>query len=83
MSNVGLAVAYGRMEQLRRECAAQIVVCGGRELRFTVSMGVASCPHITSDGAALQAACDAALAQARQRGGDQTALARVAFTVQA
>jgi diguanylate cyclase (GGDEF)-like protein len=81
MANVGLAVAYGRMEQLRRECAAQIVVSGGRELRFTVSMGVASCPHIAAELAALQSACEAALLQAQQRGGDQAALARVPFPV--
>lgn len=79
MSNVGLGVAYGRMEQLRRQCAAQIVVSGGRVLHFTVSMGVAVCPHTTADAAALSAACDAALAEARQRGGDQVALARVPF----
>lgn len=82
MSNVGLAVAYGRMEQLRRECAAQIVVSGGRELRFSVSMGVASCPHTAAEAPALVAACQAALAEAQQRGGDQVALARVPFAVQ-
>ena len=81
MANVGMAVAYGRMEQLRRECAAQIVVSGGRELRFTVSMGVAGCPHIATELAALQSACEAALAQAQQRGGDQAALARVPFAM--
>lgn len=79
MASVGMAVAYGRMEQLRRECAAQIVVSGGRELRFTVSMGVAGCPHIATELAALQSACEAALLQAQQRGGDQAALARVPF----
>jgi diguanylate cyclase (GGDEF)-like protein len=79
MSNVGLAVAYGRMEQLRRECAAQIVVSGGRDLRFSVAMGVASCPHTAGESAALVAACEAALAEAQQRGGDQVVLARVPF----
>jgi diguanylate cyclase (GGDEF)-like protein len=79
MSNVGLAVAYGRMEQLRRECAAQIVVSGGRELRFSVAMGVASCPHTAGESTALVAACEAALAEAQQRGGDQVVLARVPF----
>jgi GGDEF domain-containing protein len=70
------------MEQLRRECAAQIVVSGGRELRFSVSMGVASCPHTAAEAPALVAACQAALAEAQQRGGDQVALARVPFAVQ-
>ncbi|NML14638.1 GGDEF domain-containing protein [Azohydromonas caseinilytica] len=79
MSNMGLALAYGRMEQLRRECAAQIVVSAGQELRFTVSMGVASCPHTAPEGGALVAACEAALAEAQQRGGNQAVLARVPF----
>lgn len=79
MSGVGLAVAYGRMEQLRRECSAQIVVSGGRELRFSVAMGVASCPHTAGEGGALVAACEAALTEAQQRGGDQVLLARVPF----
>jgi GGDEF domain-containing protein len=67
------------MEQLRRQCAAQIVVNEGRTLRFTVSMGVASCPHTAADADALSAACEAALAEARGRGGDHVVLARVPF----
>jgi GGDEF domain-containing protein len=37
--------ALAGMEGLRRQCAAQIVVLGGQELGFTVSMGVASFPQ--------------------------------------
>ncbi|WP_157264512.1 GGDEF domain-containing protein [Azohydromonas aeria] len=81
MSGLGLGVAYGRMEQLRRQCAAQIVVNEGRTLRFTVSMGVASCPHTAADADALSSASEAALAEARGRGGDHVVLARVPFMV--
>jgi diguanylate cyclase (GGDEF)-like protein len=45
LSGVGLATAHSRMEGLRRQCAAQIVVLEGQELGFSVSMGVASFPH--------------------------------------
>jgi diguanylate cyclase (GGDEF)-like protein len=45
LSGVGLATAHSRMEGLRRQCATQIVVLEGKELGFTVSMGVASFPH--------------------------------------
>ncbi|MET0333207.1 MAG: diguanylate cyclase, partial [Rhizobacter sp.] len=45
LSGVGLATAHARMESLRRQCATQIVMLNGRDLGFTVSMGVASFPH--------------------------------------
>ena len=79
LSGVGLATAHARMEGLRRRCATQIVVLDGRELRFSTSMGVASFPHTAADPPALWAACDAALAEARRRGGNQVVLASIRF----
>jgi diguanylate cyclase (GGDEF)-like protein len=79
LSGVGLATAHSRMEQLRRQCATQIVVLDGRDLGFTVSMGVASFPHTAGTQEALLKACDDALAQARQRGGNVVALASIRF----
>lgn len=79
LSGVGLAVGYGRMEQLRRQCATHIVVHEGREFGFTVSLGVASFPHSERDADALAAACERALALARERGGNQAVLAAVPF----
>lgn len=79
LSGVGLATAHSRMESLRRRCATQIVAIAGRELRFTTSMGVASFPHTATDGDQLLSACEAALAEARRRGGNQVALASIRF----
>ena len=79
LSGVGLATAHSRTEALRRLCATQIVVVGGREVRFSVSAGVASFPHTASDGDELLAACESALQRACRRGGNQVALATVRF----
>lgn len=79
LSGVGLATAHARMEGLRRQCATQIVVREGAALRFTVSMGVASFPHTSQTQAGLLQAADAALVQARARGGNHVALASIAF----
>lgn len=79
LSGVGLSTAHARMECLRRECASQIVVLDGRELRFTVAMGVASFPHTAHGPDELLAACDAALAEAQRRGGNCIALASIRF----
>jgi diguanylate cyclase (GGDEF)-like protein len=79
LSGVGLATAHSRMEGLRRQCATQIVALDGRELHFTVSMGVASFPHTAHSQDELRAACDAALAEARQRGGNRVTLASIRF----
>jgi diguanylate cyclase (GGDEF)-like protein len=79
LSGVGLATAHSRMEGLRRQCATQIVAHGGRELGFTVSMGVASFPHTAHSQDELNAACEAALADARERGGNRVALASIRF----
>lgn len=80
LSGVGLATAHSRMEGLRRQCATQIVVLGGRELGFTVSMGVASFPHTAHSEEQLVNAAGAALAQAQRRGGSHVALASIKFS---
>ena len=79
LSGVGLATAHARMEGLRRRCAADIVVSDGRELRFTVAMGVASFPHTAHTQAELVQACAAALREAQRRGGNHVALAAIRF----
>lgn len=79
LSGVGLATAHARMEGLRRKCATQIVVHEGQELGFTVAMGVASFPHTAQTQETLVAACEAALAEARRRGGNHVTLAAIRF----
>jgi len=79
LSGVGLATAHSRMEGLRRQCATQIVAHEGRDIGFTVSMGVASFPHTAAGQDELRAACEAALADARKRGGNRVALASIRF----
>ena len=77
LSGVGLATAHSRMEGLRRRCATEIVVHEGRDLGFTVSMGVASYPHTAQSQADLVAACESALAESRRRGGNHVTLAAI------
>ena len=79
LSGVGLATAHSRMEGLRRQCATQIVVLDGRDLGFTVSMGVASFPHTAHSQADLMQASDTALREAQKRGGNHVALASIRF----
>ena len=79
LSGVGLATAHSRMEGLRRKCATQIVVHEGQDLGFSVAMGVASFPHTAQSQADLVAACEAALAEARRRGGNHVTLAAISF----
>jgi diguanylate cyclase (GGDEF)-like protein len=79
LSGVGLATAHSRMEGLRRQCATQIVVLEGRDLGFTVSMGVASFPHTALNETDLMQAADTALAEAKKRGGNNVALASIRF----
>ncbi|MBX3606020.1 MAG: diguanylate cyclase [Piscinibacter sp.] len=79
LSGVGLATAHSRMEGLRRQCATQIVVLEGRNLGFTVSMGVASFPHTAHTQEALVQAAETALAEARKRGGNHVTLASIRF----
>ena len=63
----------------RNSTKTQIVVHEGQEFGFTVSVGVASFPHTAHTQDALVAACDAALAEARRRGGNQVTLAAIRF----
>jgi diguanylate cyclase (GGDEF)-like protein len=79
LSGVGLATAHARMEGLRRQCAAHIVVLDGCDLGFTVSMGVASFPHTAHTEEELLAAADLALQEALRRGGNHVALASISF----
>lgn len=79
LSGVGLATAHARMEGLRRKCATQIVVHEGQELNFSVAVGVASFPHTAQTLEDLMAACEAALAEARRRGGNHVTLAAIRF----
>ena len=79
LSGVGLATAHARMEGLRRQCAVQIVVHGGQEVGFTVAVGVASFPHTAHTQEALMSSCEAALAEAQRRGGNQVTLAAIQF----
>jgi diguanylate cyclase (GGDEF)-like protein len=77
LSGVGLATAHARMEGLRRKCATQIVMHAGQVLGFSVAMGVASFPHTAQTRDDLIAACNAALAEARRRGGNHVTLAAI------
>jgi diguanylate cyclase (GGDEF)-like protein len=79
LSGVGLATAHSRMEGLRRQCATQIVVLDGKDLGFTVSMGVASFPHTAHSQEDLMQAADLALAEAQRRGGNHVTLASIRF----
>ena len=75
----GLATAHARMEQLRRQCAQQIVAFEGKDLGLSVSLGVASFPHTAHTQEALMEAAENALAEARKRGGNHVALASIRF----
>jgi diguanylate cyclase (GGDEF)-like protein len=79
LSGVGLATAHARMEQLRRQCAAQIVVLQGQDLGLSISMGVASFPHTASRQEDLLSASEAAVEEAQRRGGNQVVLASIPF----
>jgi diguanylate cyclase (GGDEF)-like protein len=79
LSGVGLATAHSRMEGLRRQCATQIVVLEGRDLGFTVSMGVSSFPHTAHTQQELMSAADQALKEAQVRGGNHVTLASIKF----
>ncbi len=79
LSGVGLATAHARMEQLRRQCSAQIVVLNGADLGLSLSMGVASFPHTASRQDELLAASQTAVQEAQRRGGNQVVLAPIPF----
>lgn len=79
LSGVGLATAHARMEQLRRQCTAQIVVLNGQDLGLSLSMGVASFPHTASKQDELLKASETAVQEAQRRGGNQVVLAPIPF----
>ena len=79
LSGVGLATAHARMEQLRRQCTAQIVVLNGQDLGLSLSMGVASFPHTASKQEELLRASETAVQEAQRRGGNQVVLAPIPF----
>ncbi|MCV2355771.1 GGDEF domain-containing protein [Paucibacter sp. B2R-40] len=79
LSGVGLATAHARMEQLRRQCTAQIVVLNGVDMGLSISMGVCSFPHTASKQEELLAASEAAVQEAQRRGGNQVVLAAIPF----
>lgn len=79
LSGVGLATAHARMEQLRRQCNAQIIVLNGIDLGLSLSMGVASFPHTASRQEELLGASEMAVQEAQRRGGNQVVLAPIPF----
>ncbi|MCV2371233.1 GGDEF domain-containing protein [Roseateles oligotrophus] len=79
LSGVGLATAHARMEQLRRQCTAQIIVLNGVDMGLSISMGVCSFPHTASKQEELLAASEAAVQEAQRRGGNQVVLAAIPF----
>ncbi|HEY4084228.1 MAG TPA: GGDEF domain-containing protein [Burkholderiaceae bacterium] len=79
LSGVGLATAHARMEQLRRQCTAQIVVLNGQDLGLSLSMGVSSFPHTASKQEELVDASESAVIEAQRRGGNQVVLASIPF----
>jgi diguanylate cyclase (GGDEF)-like protein len=81
LSGVGLATAHARMEQLRRQCTAQIVVLNGEDLGLSLSMGVSSFPHTASTRQELVDASEAAVQEAQRRGGNQVVLASIPFSL--
>ncbi|MDT8997848.1 GGDEF domain-containing protein [Paucibacter sp. APW11] len=82
LSGVGLATAHARMEQLRRQCIAQIIVLNGHDLGLSLSMGVASFPHTASKQEELLHASQTAVQEAQRRGGNQVVLAPIPFATE-
>lgn len=78
-SGIGLATTHSRVEQLRRACAAELLVQDGESFGFEISAGVASFPHSAASVSALSQAAIRALNDARQRGGNRVALASIAL----
>lgn len=79
LSGVGLATAHARMEQLRRQCAQQIVAFEGKDLGLSVSLGVASFPHTSASHTGLLESAQRALHHAQRRGGNQVGLAAISL----
>ena len=78
-SGIGLSTAHARVEQLRRACAAELLVQDGRSYRFEISAGVASFPHSAASLDALSQAAIRALNEARHRGGNRVLPASISL----
>ncbi|MDP4300604.1 GGDEF domain-containing protein [Leptothrix discophora] len=78
-SGIGLSTAHARVEQLRRACAAELLVQDGRSYRFEISAGVASFPHSATSLDGLSQASIRALNEARQRGGNRVVPASISL----
>lgn len=83
LSGVGLATAHARVENLRRQCATQIVVFDGHDFGFTTSMGVASFPHTAHTQDQLLESSEMALQSAWRKGGNRVSLASIRFEAEA
>lgn len=79
LSGVGLATAHSRMEQMRKQCCAQMVVLNGQDLGLSLSVGIASFPHTAAREDELMAASQRAVVDAQRRGGNQVVLASIPF----
>ncbi|MGY0194486.1 GGDEF domain-containing protein [Leptothrix sp. BB-4] len=80
-SGIGLATAHARVEQLRKACAAEVLVQDGQSYGFEISAGVASFPHSAASLDALSQAAIRALNEARQRGGNRVLPATISLAV--
>jgi diguanylate cyclase (GGDEF)-like protein len=78
-SGIGLATAHARVEQLRRACAAEVLVQDGQSYGFEISAGVASFPHSAKRLDELSAAAIRALNEARHRGGNRVLPASISL----
>ncbi len=78
-SGIGLATSHARVEQLRRACAAEVLVQDGQSYGFEISAGVASFPHSAASLDALSQAAIRALNEARQRGGNRVLPASISL----
>jgi diguanylate cyclase (GGDEF)-like protein len=78
-SGIGLATAHARVEQLRKACAAEVLVQDGQSYGFEISAGVASFPHSAKRLDDLSAAAIRALNEARHRGGNRVLPASISL----
>jgi hypothetical protein len=79
LSGVGLATAHSRMEGLRRQCATQIVCSTARNWasRWPWAWPASRTRRIRRTNWSV--ACEAALAEAKRRGGNHVTLASIRF----
>jgi len=70
LSETSTELALYGMERMRQQLADTPVIIGGRSLRVTASIGVATFPTDSTTIAGLMAQVDTALYQAKQQGGN-------------